>query len=144
MIRSKNRLIKTTIPAPGTKKIIRNLSKFESRSMHGQMPIVWKRAENFNIFDIANNKFIDFTSTIFVTNIGHSNKRLKKYLGMALNKNLFHSYAYMNEIREKYIKKLILFAGKNFQKVFLLSAPTIFFIVVSLCFLSPGLILSGL
>ena len=43
---------------------------------------------------------------------------------MALNKNLFHSYAYMNEIREKYIKKLILFAGKNFQKVFLLSAGT--------------------
>ena len=40
------------------------------------MPIAWKKAENFNIYDLSNNKFIDFTSTIFVTNIGHANKRL--------------------------------------------------------------------
>ena len=32
--------------------------------MHGQLPIVWKKAKNFNIYDIADNKFIDFTSTI--------------------------------------------------------------------------------
>ena len=37
------------------------------------------KAENFNIFDIAGNKFIDFTSTIFVSNTGHSNPRIKKY-----------------------------------------------------------------
>ena len=46
--------------------------------MHGQLPIVWKKAKNFNIFDHEGNKFIDFTSTIFVTNIGHSNENLKK------------------------------------------------------------------
>ena len=45
--------------------------------MHGQLPIIWNRAKNFNIYDISNNKFIDFTSTIFVSNIGHSNERLK-------------------------------------------------------------------
>ena len=30
----------------------------------------------------------------------------------------------MSEIREKYLNKLIAFAGKNFQKAFLLSAGT--------------------
>ena len=79
---------------------------------------------NFNIFDIAGNKFIDFTSTIFVTNIGHSNSTLVKYIKLALKKNLLHSYAYINKVREKYLKKLILFAGKNFQKAFLMSAGT--------------------
>jgi 4-aminobutyrate aminotransferase-like enzyme len=92
--------------------------------MHGQIPIAWDKAKNFNIFDIAGNKFIDFTSTIFVANIGHSNSRLIKYIKLALSKNFLHSYAYINKIREKYIKKLILFAGKNFQKAFLMSAGT--------------------
>ena len=84
MIKTKNRLIKTKIPAPGTSAILSSLSKYESRSMHGQLPIVWKKAKNFNIFDNAGNKFIDFTSTIFVTNIGHSNKHLKNKLVKAI------------------------------------------------------------
>ena len=88
------------------------------------MPIAWDKARNFNIFDIAGNKFIDFTSTIFVANIGHSNSILIKYIKLALRKNLLNSYAYMNKVREKYLKKLILFAGKNFQKAFLMSAGT--------------------
>ena len=123
-IKTKNRFIHTSIPAPGTKSLFKSLSKVESRSMHGQMPIAWDKAKNFNIFDIAGNKFIDFTSTIFVANIGHSNSTLVKYIKLALRKNLLHSYAYINKVREKYLKKLILFAGKNFQKAFLMSAGT--------------------
>ena len=56
--------------------------------MHGQLPIAWSKAKNYNIYDIAGNKFIDFTSTIFVTNVGHSNNRIKKYLNRAINSNL--------------------------------------------------------
>ena len=123
-IKTKNRFIHTTIPAPGTKSLFKSLSKVESRSMHGQMPIAWDKAKNFNIFDIAGNKFIDFTSTIFVANIGHSNPKLIKYIQLLLKKNLLNSYAYINKIRERYLKKLISFAGKNFQKAFLMSAGT--------------------
>ena len=64
IIKTKNRHIFTKIPAPGTKKLIKKISKIESRSMHGQVPIAWDKAKNFNIYDIAGNKFIDFTSTI--------------------------------------------------------------------------------
>jgi 4-aminobutyrate aminotransferase-like enzyme len=124
MIKTKNRNIKTKIPAPGTKKLITSLSKIESRSMHGQLPIAWSKAKNFNIYDLAGNKFIDFTSTIFVTNIGHSNPRLIRYLKLALKKELIHTYAYINNIREKYLKKLLNFAGKNFNKAFLMSSGT--------------------
>ena len=124
MIKTKNRHIFKKVPAVGTSALMSRLSKIESRSMHGQMPIAWKKASGHNIFDISNNKFIDFTSTIFVTNIGHSNKRLIKYLKKCINEELLHSYAYINEVREKYIKKLLKFAGKNFQKAFLMSAGT--------------------
>ena len=124
IIKTKNRLIKTKVPAPGTNKIIKSLEKSESRSMQGQLPIVWSKAKGHSLFDIAGNKFIDFTSTIFVTNIGHSNDNLIKNLKKTLDKKLLHSYAYFNSNREKYLKKLIKFAGKNFEKAFLMSAGT--------------------
>ena len=123
-IRTKHRLIETSIPAPGTAEIIERLYKVESRSMHGQLPLVWSKAEDFNVYDIAGNKFIDFTSTIFVANTGHSNERIKKYIRRSLNSNFIHSYAYINEIRAKYLEKLIKFCGKGFEKAFLMSAGT--------------------
>ena len=124
MIKTKNRHIFKKIPAAGTETLMKKLSKVESRSMHGQMPIAWKKAENFNIYDLSNNKFIDFTSTIFVANIGHTNKRLISYLKKGLSEKLLHSYAYIHRVREKYLRKLVSFAGKGFQKAFLMSAGT--------------------
>tara|TARA_Y100000389_G_scaffold169439_1_gene175737 strand:- start:41877 stop:43211 length:1335 start_codon:yes stop_codon:yes gene_type:complete len=124
IIKTNNIKILTKIPAPGTNRLIKKLGIVESRSMHGQLPIVWSKAKDFNVYDIAGNKFIDFTSTIFVANTGHSNKRIKKYINQSLNSNLIHSYAYMNEIRARYLKKLIKFCGKGFEKAFLMSAGT--------------------
>ena len=46
------------------------------------------------------------------------------YLKKSLKNELIHSYAYINTIRETYIKKLIAFAGKGFQKAFLMSSGT--------------------
>ena len=66
LINTKFRSIKTNIPCPGTKEILDNLDLYESRSMHGQIPIIWDSAENFNIYDLKGNKFIDFTSAIFL------------------------------------------------------------------------------
>ena len=123
-IKTKNRLINTKIPAPGTYKLFKEIQKNESRSMHGQLPIAWKKAKNYNVYDIANNKFIDFTSTIFVANTGHSNERVFKYIKKTLNNKLIHSYAYIHSIRNKYLKSLLNFAGKNFNKAFLMSAGT--------------------
>ena len=124
LIKTANRYIRTKIPAPGTNRIIKSLRKNESRSMQGPLPIIWSKALGHSLFDIGGNKFIDFTSTIFVTNIGHSNPILIKNLKKALDKKLLHSYAYFNDNREKYLKKLVKFAGKNFDKAFLMSAGT--------------------
>ena len=94
-INSPNRNIKTNIPAPGTHKVIKNIEKFQNKSMNTQLPIVWKKAENYNVYDIKNNKFIDFSSTIFVTNIGHSNKKFIKKINKAVNKKLLNSFVGM-------------------------------------------------
>ena len=123
-VNTKFRSIETEIPCPGTKKILDNLDIYESRSMHGQIPIVWDSANNFNIRDIKGNKFIDFTSAIFFANVGHSNDRVSRAISDTINKPILGCYAYGNEIRERYLKKLIEFCGPNFEKAFLLSAGT--------------------
>ena len=123
-IKSEHRLIHTSIPAAGTEKIFERLSKVESRSMHGQLPIVWDRAEDFSVFDIAGNKWIDFTSTIFVANVGHSNSRVTAAIKETLDNPLYSCYAYTNSLRAQYLEKLISFCGKPFGKAFLLSAGT--------------------
>ena len=121
---SKHIKIRSSIPAPGTETLIKRLAKVESRSMHGQLPIAWNNAKDFYIYDISGNKFIDFTSTIFVANVGHSNNRIKKYIKKTLDNNFLHSYVYVNKIRVNYIEKLVNFAGKGFEKAFLLSSGT--------------------
>jgi len=118
------RTIKTAIPAVGTEEISRTLQKFESRSMQGQMPIIWDSAEDFTIRDKRGNRWIDFTSTIFVANVGHANRHVANSVKSALDKPLVHNYAYMSEVRVNYIEKLVKFAGPHFEKAFLLSAGT--------------------
>lgn len=121
-VQTDHRSIQTPIPAPGTEIVLESLDKYESRSMHGQLPIVWKSAKNFSVFDMLGNKWIDFTSTIFVANVGHSNDRVLNALAGAIKTPLISCYAYANEVRSSYLKMLIEFCGKPFEKAFLLSA----------------------
>ena len=123
-VHTKNRFINTPIPAPGTEESLRLLEQYESRSMQGQIPIIWDKAEDFNIYDKHGNKWIDFTSTIFVSNVGHGNRNICNAVKKVLEKPLIHSYAYVNEERVQYHKKLVEFAGPPFEKAFLLSAGT--------------------
>ncbi len=123
-VNTKNRVINTKIPAPGTDEKIKQLEKYESRSMQGQIPIIWDKAHDFNIYDKFGNKWIDFTSTIFVSNVGHSNHNVCNAVKKVLEKPLIHSYAYVNEERVQYHEKIVEFAGSSFEKAFLLSAGT--------------------
>lgn len=119
-----NRIIKTAIPAPGTEQILDSLDRYESRSMHGQFPLIWERAVDASVFDIAGNRWIDFTSTIFVANVGHSNPRVTAAMQATMEAPIYSCYAYPNRIRADYLQRLIAFAGKPFEKAFLLSAGT--------------------
>tara|TARA_B100000886_G_scaffold333611_2_gene287960 strand:- start:7640 stop:9016 length:1377 start_codon:yes stop_codon:yes gene_type:complete len=123
-VSTEHRIIKTEIPCSGTKDVLDKLDEYESRSMHGQIPILWDSAKDFNIFDIKGNKFIDFTSAIFFSNIGHSNTRVTSTMQEMLNKPILGCYAYGNEVRQRYLKKLVEFCGPSFDKAFLLSAGT--------------------
>ena len=123
-VRTQFRQINTLIPVPESLPIIEDLARYEARSMHGQLPVVWDRAEDFQVWDKFGNCWIDFTSTIFVANTGHANPEVKSAIQQMLEKSLLHTYTFATEIRAKYLKKLIEFTPAQFEKAFLLSAGT--------------------
>ena len=123
-VSTKYRKIKTAIPAPETLKILFDLEKYEAQSMHGQLPVVWDRAEDFQVFDPCGNCWIDFTSTIFLTNAGHANPEIIAGLQKILDQRLLHTYTFPSQIRAQFLKKLIEITPPQFEKAFLLSAGT--------------------
>jgi 4-aminobutyrate aminotransferase-like enzyme len=118
------RKIQTSIPVPESIPLLKRMYELESRSMHGQMPIIWDRAEGFQVYDPWGNKWIDFSSTIFVANAGHGNKRIIDSLRKVLDKPILHTYSYASEERLAFLDFLIQNTPKQFEKAFLLSAGT--------------------
>ncbi len=123
-VNTKYRKIVTSIPVPESIPILDKMHMYESRSMHGQLPIIWDRAENFQVYDAWGNVWIDFTSTIFVANAGHGNKRIIEGLKKLLDKPLLHTYTYASHERVEYLCYLISNTPPQFEKAFLLSAGT--------------------
>ena len=123
-VHTKYRQIRTAVPAPGTESILLDLERYESRSMHGQLPIVWDRAEDFQVYDAYGNCWIDFTSTIFVANSGHANPQIASALQSVIDQQLLHTYTFAHEARALFLKKLIEITPDQFEKAFLLSAGT--------------------
>jgi 4-aminobutyrate aminotransferase-like enzyme len=123
-IATKYRTIKTEIPVPESVPMLEKMYEIEAQAMHGQLPMVWDRADDFQIYDQWGNVWIDFTSTIFVANAGHGNKRIVKALKGVLDKPLLHTYTYASSERIDYLEYLIKNTPKQFEKAFLLSAGT--------------------
>ena len=106
------------------KKINEKFQKFETSNMSSNIKILWE-GDGVYVSDKFKKKYIDFTSGIFTTNIGHNNKFLQKKVLKVLKKGITHSYHYFNNPRQKYIEELINFVNKkNLDKCHLVSSGT--------------------
>ena len=123
-ISTKYRTIETLIPVPESIPLLKKMYSLEAQAMHGQYPMIWDTANDFQVFDEWGNIWLDFTSTIFVANAGHGNKRIIKGLQSLLEKPLLHTYTYASIERINYLDYLISNTPKYFEKAFLLSAGT--------------------
>lgn len=120
-IETKHRKIITDIPAPSTIDIIQKCLKNEPYSMNNQLPIVWDKAINYQVFDNAGNCWIDFTSTIFVANVGHSNPAVKEAIKECVDKQLLNAYYYPTKERAEFVETLTSLTPEPLKKVLLLS-----------------------
>ena len=103
-----------------TKKLMDELKKYEPRAMHEhQLPVAWLTACNDTITDIDGKNYIDFTSGIFVTNVGHGT-----VAGAIQHQasRLIHSYTFPHSSRLNLHKKIREVTG--YEKAFFLSSGT--------------------
>ena len=60
-IESKYRRIVTDFPVPESLPLLERLRRYEPRAMQGQPPVVWDRAEGFQVWDPYGNCWIDWS-----------------------------------------------------------------------------------
>jgi 4-aminobutyrate aminotransferase / (S)-3-amino-2-methylpropionate transaminase / 5-aminovalerate transaminase len=105
-VSTKFRRIKTQLPVPESLKIFQILSESEPVSMMGQPPVVWDKAEGFQIYDKWGNKWIDWSSGVLITNAGHGRKEIIKALRDLLDKKLLATYVFVHEKRAELTRML--------------------------------------
>ena len=98
-VSTKYRTIKTSIPVPQSLPVFRALEKSEPRSMMGQPPIVWDKAEDFTVSDRWGNRWIDWSSGVLITNAGHGRKEIREALKDVIDRGLLASYVFVHELR---------------------------------------------
>jgi len=105
-ISTKYRKIRTKLPVPESLNIFKSLSESEPVSMMGQPPIVWDRAEGFQVYDKWGNVWIDWSSGVLITNAGHCRKEIVDAIRELLDKKLISTYVFIHEKRAELTKML--------------------------------------
>lgn len=120
-VKTKYRVINTSIPTPEAAAYLEKVQKFEPVSMQGQPPVIWDRAMGINVYDASGNCWLDFSSGVVVASSGHCNPSVQKAVLATVEKGLMHSYCFMTRQRgelEQYISSLVPIKD---NRVFLLS-----------------------
>ena len=123
-VRTEHRVIKTKIPVPQSLELLEQIKEYESSNVMEQLPVIWDHAKGYQVFDSWGNAWIDFTSSIFVTNSGHGNSLIIKRIKEQMDKPLLHSYSYPTPIRAAFLGKLISMTPPYLQKASLFSSGT--------------------
>jgi 4-aminobutyrate aminotransferase-like enzyme len=105
-VETKYRTIKTKIPVPESLPIFESLAQSEPRSMMGQPPIVWDKAEDFIVRDPWGNRWIDWSSGVLITNAGHGRKEIRDALREVIDQGLLASYVFVHERRARLAQML--------------------------------------
>lgn len=111
---------KRKIPGDKSAKMIEDSMKYEPSSMADQVPVVWDKAEGVWVYDVDGNQYIDFTSGVLVTNVGHSHPHhIKAVQDQAAR--LMNCYSFPTPERINLAQQLVNILPDNIDKIFLLT-----------------------
>jgi 4-aminobutyrate aminotransferase-like enzyme len=120
-VSTRHRRIVTALPAPESLGVLRRIDKYEPRSLSGQPPVVWDRAEGFQVYDPYGNMWLDWTSGVLVANIGHGHPAIKEAIVRDAEKGQLFSYCFAAESRSLLAERLVQLAPRGIEKAFLLT-----------------------
>ena len=120
-MRTALRRIATKLPVPESLPIIETLQRYEPLAMRGQPPVVWNRAEGFQVYDAYGNCWIDWSSGVLITNAGHGRREIVEGIVAQASSGLLTTYGFASEIRARLVERLAALLPWPLKKVFLLT-----------------------
>ena len=115
------RRIVTDFPVPESIPILESLYACEPVAMRGQPPVLWDRAEGFQVFDRFGNCWIDWSSAVLITNAGHGRQEIVDAIVRQAQSHLLTSYCFPIEIRARLLERIATLLPEPMKKVFLLT-----------------------
>jgi 4-aminobutyrate aminotransferase-like enzyme len=115
------RRIQTQLPVPESLALLTSLGEHEPPSMQGQPPIVWERAEGWQVCDPYGNMWLDWSSGVLITSAGHGHPRMVEAICATAQQPLLATYCFAHAGRGKLAAMLVDRAPAGLDKVFLLS-----------------------
>ena len=115
------RRIVTDFPVPQSLPILQRLRDYEPVAMQGQPPVVWDRAEGFQVYDAWGNQWIDWSSGVLIANAGHGRREIAEAIARQASAKLLTNYCFPSEIRSRLVEKLAGLLPEPLKKIFLLT-----------------------
>jgi 4-aminobutyrate aminotransferase/(S)-3-amino-2-methylpropionate transaminase len=115
------RRIVTDLPVPESLPLLEKLYEFEPRAMRGQPPVVWDRAEGFQVYDAWGNQWIDWSSGVLIANAGHGRREIADAIARQARSHMLMSFSFANQPRARLVEKLVSILPDPLKKVFLFS-----------------------
>jgi len=117
---SKITSVKTPLPGPKSKALFERWEKVEAQCTGYQAQVVWDHGKGVVVTDVDGNVFLDWTSGVLVTNVGHCHPTLVKAMQDATAK-LLNNYECLNEPRVEAAEALVSVTPPHLDKCFFLS-----------------------
>ncbi len=120
-VETEYRRICTPIPAPQSIALLTALRELEPKSMGGQPPIVWDHGDGVTVSDPYGNQWLDFSSGVLVTSVGHSNPAIVQAIEGMAEQGLYHAYCFPTAIRLDVVREIMSWLTAPLARVFLLT-----------------------
>jgi len=108
------------VPGPKSTELLALSHTYEPPTVADQVPVVWDHGEGVWVTDVDGNQYIDFTSGVLVTNLGHSHPghvaAIQRQAGRLMN-----CYSFPTPERVTLSQRLVETLPANLDKVFLLT-----------------------
>jgi len=112
--------VKGPLPGPKGRKLLERWHQFEADVVGYQAPVVWDTGRGCVVTDVDGNTYIDWTSGVLVTNIGHCHPHLVAETQKATAR-LLNNYECANEYRILAAERLVRALPPHLDRCFFLS-----------------------
>ena len=117
-----NRLtnVQHQLPGPKSKELLATWQQYEAQSTCYQAQLVWDHAEGALVTDVDGNKYLDWTSGVLVTNVGHSHPKHVQAVCRQAGR-LMNNYDFPTPERVAFAKRMVETTPPNLDRAFFLT-----------------------